>query len=41
MGVNWVNIPSSATATGLTTSQTNAVGGAPQQFYRVTLLNGP
>lgn len=38
-GTNWVNVGSSLTATGSTTSQTNFIGNVPQQFYRVLLQN--
>jgi hypothetical protein len=41
MGANWNNVLPTLTATGTTTSQTNAVGNAPQQFYRVTIVSGP
>lgn len=34
----WVNVQSPMTASGLTTTETNAIGNAPQQFYRVSLL---
>jgi hypothetical protein len=37
-GSNWVNVPPPVTATSSTTTQTNAVGNVPQQFYRVNLL---
>ena len=40
-GTNWSNILPTVTATGPTTSQTNAVGNLPQQFYRVTLVPNP
>ncbi len=35
----WTDLSPDVTATGSTATQTNAVGGAPQQFYRVKLLN--
>ena len=37
-GANWTDIPPTVTATGPTTTETNAVGSAPQQFYRISLL---
>jgi hypothetical protein len=41
MGTNWNTVLSNLTATGTITSQTNAVGDAPLQLYRVLLLQGP
>jgi hypothetical protein len=38
-GGSWTDLSPDVTATGLTATQTNAVGSAPQQFYRVRLLN--
>jgi hypothetical protein len=38
-GGSWTDLSPDVTATGLTTTQTNAVGSAPQRFYRVKLLN--
>jgi hypothetical protein len=38
-GAGWNDLLPDITATGLTTSQTNAVAGAPQRFYRVKLFN--
>ena len=38
---NWVSVPSNVTAAGLTASQTNAIGNAPQQFYRVKFIDNP
>jgi large repetitive protein len=35
---NWINVSPNTTATGPTTSQTNPVGDASQQFYRIILL---
>ena len=40
-GTNWVSLLPNVTATGSTASQTNAIGGAPQKFYRVTVISGP
>jgi len=37
-GTNWINVSPDMTATGPTTTKTNAVGNAPQQFYRISLL---
>ena len=37
-GTNWINVSPDVTATGPTTTKTNAVGNAPQQFYRISLL---
>ena len=37
-GTNWINVPPDVTATGSTTTKTNAVGNGPQQFYRINLL---
>ncbi len=36
---NWTNALPPVTANGLTTSQTVTIGGATQQFYRVSLAN--
>ena len=41
VGTNWVSLLPNVTATGSTASQTNAIGGAPQKFYRVTVISGP
>ena len=38
-GGGWTDLSPDVTATGSTATQTNAVGSAPQQFYRVELLN--
>jgi hypothetical protein len=38
-GAVWNDLLPDVTATGLTTSQTNAVGSAPQRFYRIMVLN--
>ena len=38
MSTNWNNILPNVTATGTTTSQTNAVGSAPRLFYRIRLV---
>ena len=38
-GGGWTNLSPDVTATGSTASQTNAVGNAPQRYYRVLLLN--
>ena len=35
---NWINVSPNVTANGPTTTKTNAIGNAPQQFYRVSLL---
>jgi len=35
---NWINVSPNVTASGPATTQTNAIGNAPQQFYRVSLL---
>ncbi len=35
---NWINVLPNVTANGPTTTETNAIGNAPQQFYRVSLL---
>jgi len=40
IATNWDTVTSNLTATGPTTSQTNAVGNLSQQFYRVTILQG-
>jgi len=37
-GSNWINVSPQMTASGPTTTETNAVGNAPQQFYRISLL---
>src|SRR5208282_226843 len=37
-GTNWVNVPPQMAASGPTTTETNAIGSAPHQFYRVSLL---
>jgi len=37
-GSNWTDISPDVTATGPTTTDTNAIGSAPQQFYRISLL---
>jgi VCBS repeat-containing protein len=37
-GTNWINVSPDVTATGPTTTQTNGVGNASQQFYRINLL---
>ena len=34
---NWIEVPVSIQATGLSTSTTNVLGGVPQRFYRVRL----
>ena len=36
-GANWIEVPVTIPATGLSTSTTNVLGGAPQRFYRVRL----
>ena len=36
-GGGWIDLSTNVTATGPTTIQTNAVGNATQQFYRVLL----
>jgi hypothetical protein len=36
--VSWTEVATGVTATGITASTTNAVGGSPQRFYRVRLL---
>ena len=41
MDPNWNIVASNVMATGPITSQTNAVGNAPLQFYRITLPQGP
>jgi len=41
MDPNWNIVASNVMATGSITSQTNAVGNAPLQFYRITLPQGP
>ena len=38
-GGGWTDLSPDVTATGSTATQTNAVGSAPQRFYRVKLLN--
>ena len=38
-GTGWSDLLPDVTATGLTTTQTNVVGGAPQRFYRIKLFN--
>ena len=40
LATNWVNVASPVTASGATASLTNAIGNAPQQFYRVALVPG-
>jgi large repetitive protein len=37
-GSNWTDISPDVTATGPTTTGTNAIGNASQQFYRISLL---
>jgi VCBS repeat-containing protein len=37
-GTNWTNVSPNLTASGPTTTETNTVGNAPQQFYRINLL---
>ncbi len=37
-GTNWINVSPDVTATGPTTTETNAVGNASQLFYRINLL---
>ena len=37
-GGTWINVLPTVTATGLTTSSTNALGTSPQRFYRVQLV---
>jgi hypothetical protein len=41
MSTNWSSLLPNVMATGTTTSQTNAAGNTPQQFYRVTLVPAP
>jgi hypothetical protein len=41
IGADWIDVSTNITAIGSITGQTNAVGDAPQQFYRVLLLQGP
>jgi len=41
MGASWIDVPPSLTAIGSITSQTNAIGNVPQQFYRVTVQPNP
>jgi hypothetical protein len=41
MGADWIDVSTNITAIGSITGQTNAVGDAPQQFYRVLLQQGP
>ena len=41
VGTDWNNVVSNLTAVGPITSQTNAAGDAPYEFYRVTILQGP
>ena len=38
-GGGWTDLSPDVTATGLTASQTNVVGGVSQRFYRVEVLN--
>jgi len=38
-GGGWTNLSPDVTATGLTATQTNAIGNAPQRFYRLEVLN--
>ena len=38
-GAGWNDLLPDMTSTGLTTTQTNVVGNAPQRFYRIKLLN--
>ena len=40
-GAGWINVSTNIIATGSMTSQTNDVGDAPQQFYRVLLEQQP
>jgi hypothetical protein len=40
-GAGWINVSTNIIATGSITSQTNDVGDAPQQFYRVFLEQQP
>jgi hypothetical protein len=37
-GTNWINVSPDVTATGPITTETNVIGNAPQQFYRIILL---
>jgi len=41
VGTNWTTLSSNLPAPGAVTTQTNGVGTAPFQFYRVTLPQGP
>jgi autotransporter-associated beta strand protein len=41
IGADWIDVSTNITAIGSITGQTNAVGDAPQQFYRVLLQQGP
>jgi hypothetical protein len=38
-GGNWTDLSPDVTATGLTATQTDAVGSAPQRFYRIKVMN--
>jgi hypothetical protein len=40
-GAGWINVSTNIIATGSMTSQTNAVGDEPKEFYRVVLESSP